>query len=288
MNPILRAFEGPSVPFSVEMFPPKGQLTLDAARSVAQGVAAVRPDFISVTCSAGGSGNSAQTVDIAALVQDELSVPGMAHLTCVSATRQSLDAEIERMRTAGVNTVLALRGDLAHGCQPKDFHLAKELIPILKERGFTVAAAAYPEGHISCLDPKENIRHLKEKQEAGADFFITQLLFDNDAFFRFREQAQAAGVSAPIVCGVMPFLGKGQIQRMIFMCGSSLPSAIIKLLAKYEDDPGALRRAGIQYACEQLVGLARQQADGLHVYAMNQPDIALAAAEALRAEGFRP
>ena len=142
--------------------------------------------------------------------------------------------------------------------------------------------------HISCLDPRENIRHLKEKQDAGADFFITQLFFDNNAFFRFREQAQAAGVTIPIVCGVMPFLGKGQIQRMIFMCGSSLPSAIIKLLAKYEDNPEALRQAGIRYACEQLVELARQQVDGLHVYAMNQPDIALAAAEALRAEGFRP
>lgn len=288
MNPILRAFEGPSVPFSVEMFPPKGQLTLDAARLVAQGVAVARPDFISVTCSAGGSGNSAQTVDIAALVQDELSVPGVAHLTCASTTRQSLDEEMERMRAAGVNTVLALRGDLAPGCQPQDFHLAKDLIPILKERGFTVAAAAYPEGHISCLDPRENIRHLKEKQDAGADFFITQLFFDNNTFFRFREQAQAAGVTIPIVCGVMPFLGKGQIQRMIFMCGSSLPSAIIKLLAKYEDNPEALRQAGIRYACEQLVELARQQVDGLHVYAMNQPDIALAAAEALRAEGFRP
>ncbi|MCI8366394.1 MAG: methylenetetrahydrofolate reductase [NAD(P)H] [Eggerthellaceae bacterium] len=289
MNSVFETLSGTQLPFSVEMFPPKGQLTLDAARQVVAGVAKARPDFISVTCSAGGSGNSSQTVDIAALIQDEFSIPGVAHLTCVGATRAGIEAEMARMKAAGVGTVLALRGDLpAEGnAAGGDFRYAKDLIPLLKQEGFTVAAAAYPEGHITCLSPQDNIRHLREKQEAGADFFITQLFFGNEAFYRFHEPALAAGVGAPIICGIMPFLGKSQIQRMIFMCGSSLPAGIIKLLAKYEDDPAALRQAGIEYACEQLVDLANHQVDGVHVYAMNHPDIACAAADALADKGFR-
>ena len=153
--------------------------------------------------------------------------------------------------------------------------------------GLCVGAAAYPEGHIDCLDPRENIRHLRAKQDAGADFFITQLFFNNDDFYRFREAAESAGVTAPISCGIMPFLGMSQIQRMVFLCGSSLPAPIIKLLAKYEDDPASLRQAGIEYACNQLVDLGRHGVDGLHVYAMNQPDIACAAAEAVAAAGLR-
>ncbi|MEC4273011.1 methylenetetrahydrofolate reductase [Adlercreutzia sp. R25] len=276
-------------PFSVEMFPPKGQLTLDAAREVVEGLRAASPDFISVTCSAGGSGNGSggQTVTIAELIQDEAAIPAVAHFTCVSATRDSVNQAISDLRAACVRTVLALRGDLVEGQEPADFPYACELIPLLKDAGFCVGAAAYPEGHIDCLDPRENLRHLKAKQEAGADFFITQLFFNNDDFYRFRDDAAAVGVTAPITCGIMPFLGKSQIQRMVFLCGSSLPAPIIKLLAKYEDDPASLRQAGIEYACNQLVDLGRQGVDGLHVYAMNQPDIAHAAAGAIAAAGLR-
>lgn len=198
------------IPFSVEMFPPKGQLTLDAARKVVEGLRAASPDFISVTCSAGGSGNGhgGQTVAIAELIQNEAATPAVAHFTCVSATASSVATEVEALRAAGVKTVLALRGDLVDGQQPADFRYACELIPRLKEVGLCVGAAAYPEGHIDCLDPRENIRHLRAKQDAGADFFITQLFFNNDDFYRFREAAESAGVTAPISCGIMPFLGK--------------------------------------------------------------------------------
>lgn len=184
------------IPFSAEMFPPKGQLTLDAARKVVEGLRAASPDFISVTCSAGGSGNGSggQTAAIAELVQN---IPAVAHFTCVSATRASVDDAVEALRAAGVKTVLALRGDLVDGQQPADFRYAYELIPRLKAAGLCVGAAAYPEGHIDCLDPRENIRHLRAKQDAGADFFITQLFFNNDDFYRFREAAESAGVAAP-------------------------------------------------------------------------------------------
>ena len=276
------------MPFSVEMFPPKGSLTLDTAREVVGGLAQAQPDFISVTCSAGGSGNGGQTVPIAQLVQQMAKVPAVAHFTCVNATRATVDDAIAAMGEAGIRTVLALRGDLIDGQEPADFHYAADLIPLLKQAGFCVGAAAYPEGHIDCLDERLNLEHLRAKQDAGADFFVTQLFFRNDDFYRFREHAVAAGVTVPITCGIMPFLGKSQIQRMVFMCGSSLPAPIIKLLAKYESDPASLRQAGIEYACEQLVDLGRHGVDGLHVYSMNQPDIAQAAAEAIAAAGLRP
>ena len=181
--------------------------------------------------------------------------------------------------------MLALRGDAVPGSSPKDFKFAKDLIPIVREAGFCVGAAAYPEGHIDCLDFAASIRHLKEKQDAGAQFFVTQLFFDNELALRFLDAARKAGITAPITFGIMPFLSKAQISRMVFMCGASLPSPIIKLLAHYEDDPKALRQAGIDYACRQFVDLAKEGVDGLHVYTMNRPDIAAAAVTALRESG---
>ncbi|MEC4183504.1 methylenetetrahydrofolate reductase [Adlercreutzia sp. R21] len=287
MQSVAQLFAPRSIPFSVEMFPPKGSLTLEDARQVVGGMALARPDFISVTCSAGGSGNGGHTVDVAALIQNEANIPAVAHLTCVNSTRATVEAAIAVMKEAGITTVLALRGDKVPGAEAGDFSHGADLIPLLKDAGFCVGAAAYPEGHIDCLDLDEDVRYLRAKQDAGADFFVTQLFFDNADFYRFRERALSAGVTRPITCGVMPFLGKSQIQRMVFLCGSSLPSPIVKLLAKYEDDPAALRQAGVDYACRQLVDLARNQVDGVHVYSMNHPDIAQAAARALADAGFR-
>lgn len=295
MNTPASILKPAAIPFSIEIFPPKGQLTLDAARDVVAGMAQAHPDFISVTCSAGGSGNGSQTVEVASLIQSEVGIPSVAHLTCLNSSRETVDATIAAMKAAGITTVLALRGDpvkksaassTAAAGTPGFAH-ATDLIPLLKDAGFCVGAAAYPEGHIDCLDLQADIEHLKRKQDAGADFFITQLFFDNDDFYRFRERARAAGITRPITCGVMPFLGKSQIERMVFLCGSSLPSPIIKLLARYEDDPAALRQAGIDYACAQLVDLGRNRVDGVHVYSMNHPDIALAAARALAEAGLR-
>lgn len=270
-------------PLSFEIFPPKGDLTLGAAREVAGQLAQLDPSFISVTYSAGGSGNKRATADIAALIQDEFRIPTVAHLTCIDATERSIEEAMADLRAKGLRNVLALRGDLAPGQRPSpSFRYASDLIEKLAAGGFCVGAAAYPEGHISCFDARENIEHLKRKQDAGARFFVTQLFFDNELFYRFREDAAAAGIRAPIACGIMPFLGKDQIQRMVFLCGASLPSPVIKLLAKYEDSPDDLRKAGIEYAVAQLVDLAAHGADGLHVYTMNKPAIACASAKALR------
>lgn len=287
MENVQNIFQNCKLPVSFEIFPPKGELTLEAAREVAGGIARINPDFISVTYSAAGSGNGHATTAVAAMIQDELNIPSVAHLTCISATKESLEAAIADMRSRGINTVLALRGDLVDGQEPPIYHFAKDLIPLLKDAGFCVGAAAYPEGHITCEDDAANIEHLKQKQDAGADFFVTQLAFDNDHIYRFLDAAEAAGVSAPITCGIMPFMSKSQLSRMVFMCGSSLPSPVIKLLAKYEDDPAALRQAGVEYASKQLVDLAAHGVPGLHVYSMNHPDIAAATMEALRQAGFR-
>ena len=274
-------------PISFEMFPPKGELTLEHAREVSEQFQDLHPDFVSVTYSAGGSGNSGATAKIASMLTHDFGITSVAHLTCISLTHDELQRKIDEMHLAGVENVLALRGDLPQGTSPTEaahaeYPYAKDLIPALVDAGFCVGAAAYPEGHITCENLELSVEHLKQKQDAGASFFVTQLFFDNECFFRFREMADRAGITVPITAGIMPFMSKQQISRMVFMCGASLPSPVIKLLAKYEDDPDALREAGIEYACRQLEGLRDAGADGLHVYTMNRPSVARAAVEALR------
>ena len=248
-----------TAPVSFEMFPPKGELTLDTAREVAGNLCKLSPSFVSVTCSAGGSGNGAHA-DIA--------------------------AKIDEYRTTGVENILALRGDLPAGATEddkpaSDYAYARDLIPELVDAGFCVGAAAYPEGHIACEDLNLSVEHLKQKQDAGASFFVTQLFFDNECFFRFRELADKVGITVPITAGIMPFMGKSQISRMVFMCGASLPSPVIKILAKYENDPESLQAAGVDYAARQLCDLKEHGADGLHLYTMNRPAIAATIMERL-------
>lgn len=268
-------------PLSFEIFPPRGDLTEVEARRVAGELAELDPAFISVTYSAGGSGNSGATTKVASLIQNELGVPSVAHLTCQGLTRDMLEEKIAEMRAAGIKNVLALRGDPRPDAPQGDFAYAADVIPVLREAGFCVGAAAYPEGHVTCTSLKDDIAHLREKQDAGAQFLVTQLFFDNEDFFRFRDLAARAGITAPITCGIMPFMSKNQVSRMIFMCGASLPSPIIRLLNRYEGDDEALRRAGIEYAAAQLRGLRDAGADGLHVYTMNKPAVARAICELL-------
>lgn len=267
---------------SYEIFPPRGELTLDAASTILSKLSSYNPGFISVTCSAGGSDNNQSTNRIAALIQDGFGLTSIAHITCVGATDASLKSSIADLKAKGIKNVLALRGDLPNHSKPLNFPYAKDIIPILKDEGFCVGAAAYPEGHITCDSPKANMDHLKAKCDAGADFFVTQLAFDNECIYRFIEDVRGAGIDRPITIGIMPFLSKSQISRMVFMCGASLPSTVIKLLAKYEDDRVALRQAGIEYACRQMHDLAEAGVDGIHAYTMNHDDIASQTYETLR------
>lgn len=267
---------------SFEMFPPKGALTLDEAHVIAGELAPLDPTFVSVTCSAGGSGNGGATLEIASMLARDLGVTSVAHLTCMGLTREGLDEKVAAFRAAGVENVLALRGDPVPGAGAADYPLARDLVADLAEAGFCVGAAAYPEGHIACDDLMEDVRRLRQKQDAGARFLVTQLCFDNETILRFLDRAHAAGITVPIAVGIMPFMSKQQLARMVFMCAASLPSPIIKLLAKYEDNPESLRQAGVDYACRQLDGLRAQGVDRLHVYAMNRPAVAKACAAAVR------
>ncbi|MCL2495902.1 MAG: methylenetetrahydrofolate reductase [Clostridiales bacterium] len=274
--------------FSLEVFPPKKETDSDveALYGTLAHIAKLSPDFISVTCGAGGIGGKNKTADIADHIQKQHGVISLAHLTCAAATRMEVGSTLTDMRLCGVDNVLALRGDIPFDAQPDalaDYRHAEELIRDLRgrDKDLCIGAACYPEGHIECDDFETGIVHLLRKQEAGADFFITQLFFENEVFYRFMERAGAAGITLPVSAGVMPILSRAQIQRMIFLCGASLPSRIIKILHKYEHQPSDLRAAGIEYAAAQVKELAEHGAAGVHIYTMNRPEIAEACASAL-------
>lgn len=274
--------------FSFEIFPPKGELPLEEAYAIAAEMASDRPDWISVTYSAGGSGNSGNTASIAASLERDLSVTALAHLTCLGSTRADVDAYVGSLAEAGVENVLALRGDRAPGREAIDFAHASDLIAYLRSRGYDlcVGAACYPEGHVESPTEEESFRALYLKQEAGADYLVSQLFFDNEDFYRFRERCLRHRVRLPIVAGIMPFTSVKQIQRMAFTCGASIPAKVVKRLVLAGDDPADQARAGVEYACEQLADLAANGVDGLHVYSMNRPAVAHAAREALVACGY--
>lgn len=261
-------------PVSFEIFPPKGELDIPSFRNMMDGFSKLNPDFISVTYSAGGGGNSHKTIDLASIIQNEYSIPAIAHLTCINSNKQEVDGVIDSIVENGIKSVLALRGDIVEGKVPTDFKFAKELIPLLKERNLRVGAACYPEGHVTCENLDDDIRYLKEKEDAGADFFLSQLFFDNYSYYKFLERADKQGITKPIHAGIMPISSKSQIMRMIFMCGASLPRDIILILNKYENSPDDLRKAGIEYASKQIIDLMKNGVDGIHIYSMNKPETA--------------
>lgn len=269
-------------PISFEIFPPKGELSMESFRETLSALSALSPDFISVTCSAGGSGNHDRTAELAGIIQKEYGIVSCAHLTCVNSDSVQLAADVERLQANGIENVLALRGDIIPGVSTRVFAHAVELMEYLHGKGFCIGGACYPEGHIECSDPAEDLQYLYLKQQAGAEFFVSQLFFDNDCFYRFLDKAGKIGITIPILPGVMPILSKAQIERMIFTCGASLPSAIIRILTRYEKDPESLRKAGIDYAVSQICELRENGADGIHIYTMNRPQIATQLLDGMR------
>lgn len=261
--------------FSLEVFPPKKTSSVDVIYKTLEELGDIHPDFISVTFGAGGSGNSRYALDIASKIRENGIIP-MLHLPCINFTKEEIDSALDEAKSRGIENILALRGDINPDITPiKQFSHASDLIPYIKTRGdFDVAGACYPEGHPDSETLDEDIENLRKKVDSGADHLITQLFFDNDYFYNFRDKAVKAGINVPIEAGIMPVVNKNQIERMVTTCGASLPHKFVKIMQKYGQNPEAMRDAGIAYAINQIVDLAASDVDGIHLYSMNNAYVA--------------
>ena len=266
------------VTLSFEVFPPKTSSSYESVAHATQEIAALRPDFMSVTYGAGGS-NSKNTAYIASHLKNNLSIPSLAHLTCVANSKDDIKVKLQEYKDLGIENILALRGD-----KPKDYdgeifpgyHYANELVEAIKDFGdFCVGGACYPECHPDSPSLDADIENLKVKVDAGVDFLVTQMFFDNDEFYKFRDKLAKKGINKPITAGIMPLTNAGQIQRMAILSGgASMPSKFLRMISKYQDNPEALKQAGIAYAVDQIIDLLSNDIDGIHLYTMNKPETA--------------
>lgn len=264
---------------SFEVFPPKRDGEFDAAFETLDALSTLSPDFISVTYGAGGS-KSKKTIEIASYIQNKLQIPALAHLTCVGCKQNDLMEVIEDLKANNLSHVLALRGDRPKDMtdeqyNSRDFIYATEMIRFLKsETDITIAGACYPEKHYESFSMESDLLHLKEKQDAGAQFLISQLFFDNDYFYAFREKAAKKGITIPICAGIMPITTAKQIGTTVSLSGSAVPKAMADIIANYGDNPEDMRKAGIDYAIRQIRDLKENGVDGVHLYTMNKPKMA--------------
>lgn len=261
---------------SFEVFPPKPDDDIKGIYETLDGLSGLRPDFISVTYGAGGGANCSKTLTIASDIKNKYGIESVAHLPCIGLKRENVLEILQKFRENGIENILALRGDIsAESFVPGDFSHADELIEFISQNGdFNILAACYPEGHPESKNTVEDIRNLRRKVDAGADQLVTQLFLDNDYFYAFRERTELAGINVPIEAGIMPVTNKKQIERMVKMCGVQLPGKFMTMIERYENNPVALRDAGIAYAIDQIVDLISQGVDGIHLYTMNKPYIA--------------
>ena len=273
---------GKKTVFSFEVFPPKKDSPVEVIYDTLDELQGLSPDFISVTFGAGGSGNSRYALEIASKIKESGTIP-MLHLPCINFTKSEIDSTLKEAQQRGIENLLALRGDINPDIPPvDDFHYASDLITYIKSKGdFDIAGACYPECHPDAENMVEDIKNLRAKVDAGADHLISQLFFDNDSFYAFREKAAIAGINVPIEAGIMPVVNKNQIERMVTTCGASLPAKFVRIMTKYEHSPEALRDAGIAYAVNQIVDLVASGVDGIHLYTMNKPYVARKICEAV-------
>ncbi|WP_196001329.1 methylenetetrahydrofolate reductase [NAD(P)H] [Clostridium sp. 1001271B_151109_B4] len=269
-------FKKKDLVFSFEIFPPKTTSSVETIYKTLEELKDLKPDFISVTYGAGGSLVNNKTIELSSLVKEKYGVEAVAHLTCINSTKGEIDYILNDLKGHGIENILALRGDIPNGGILKgDFKYAYELISHIKKRGdFNIAAACYPEGHVKGKNLKEDLVHLKLKEESGATHFISQLFFDNNYFYNFLEEKDKLNIKSSIEAGIMPVTNKAQIERLTSLCGVNLPEKFIKIVNKYEYDREALRDAGIAYAVEQIVDLVSSGVDGIHLYTMNNPYVA--------------
>lgn len=273
---------GKKTVYSFEVFPPKKTSPVEVIYDTLDELNGLKPDFISVTFGAGGSGNSKYALDIASRIKASGITP-MLHLPCINFTKAEIDAALSEAQERGIENILALRGDINPDIPPVDeFRHASDLINYIKTKGdFDIAGACYPECHPDADNIIDDITNLRRKVDAGADHLVTQLFFDNDSFYEFREKAAIAGINVPIEAGIMPVVNKNQIERMVTTCGASLPKKFVRIMTRYEHSPEALCDAGIAYAVDQIVDLVASGVDGIHLYTMNKPYVARKISEAV-------
>lgn len=272
---------------SFEVFPPKKDGEFEAAFQIMDELSLLKPDFISVTYGAGGS-KSKKTIEIASYIQNQLNIPAMVHLTCVGNRKEEILAVVSEMKKHNLTHILALRGDRPKDMtdeqfQSREFTYASDLMQFLKANtDLHFGGGCYPEKHFECFSMESDLNHLRIKQDAGAEFFISQLFFDNDFYYSFLERASKKGITVPILAGIMPITSAKQIGTTISLSGSSVPKALSDIVAKYSDNPEEMRKAGIDYAIRQILDLRQNGIDDIHLYTMNKPQIAKEILEGIR------
>lgn len=273
-------FKDDKLSLSFEVFPPKTDTVFESVKHATEEIAKLRPSFMSVTYGAGG-GTSKYTLEIAKNIKANYGVPTLAHLTCVSSTRETVRERIEDMKAAGIENVMALRGDIPAGLENADrshwdYKHAIELVRDLRESGadFCIGGACYPEIHPESATQKEDIKYLKEKVDAGCEFLTTQMFFDNNLLYNFLYKIREAGITVPIIPGIMPITNGNQVDRAIKLSGSFMPQRFKSLVDKFGTTPAAMKQAGIAYATDQIIDLFANGIKNVHVYSMNKPDVA--------------
>ena len=265
---------------SFEVFPPKTDTAFDSVKMATEEIAKLKPSFMSVTYGAGG-GTSKYTLEIAKNIKQRYNVPTLAHLTCVSSTKETVREKIMQMKEAGIENVMALRGDLTPEMEGLDrshwdYRYAIDLIRDIKESGadFCIGGACYPEIHPESINQKEDIKYLKEKVQAGLSFLTTQMFFDNNLLYNFLYKIREAGITVPVVPGIMPITNANQVERAVKLSGSFVPQRFKSLVDKFGSSPDAMKQAGIAYATDQIIDLFANGITNVHVYSMNKPDVA--------------
>jgi len=262
--------------FSFEVFPPKAGMPIEPTLDAVAKIATLKPDFISVTYGAGGS-NSKNTIEVAKAIQDLNQSTALAHLTCIASTKQQVVSQLNELKNAGIENILALRGDMPKdGTQTAmDYKHASDLILDIKKNGnFCIGAACYPECHQECEHQDKDLEFLKMKVDNGCDFLTTQMFFDNTVLYSFLYRMMAKNIDVPVIAGVMPVTNGKQIARSCALSGATLPNRFRRIADKYGDDPASMKQAGIAYATEQIIDLLANGVRGIHVYTMNKPDVA--------------
>ena len=277
---IINLLKSEKLSLSFEVFPPKTDSAFDSVKTATEEIAKLKPSFMSVTYGAGG-GTSKYTLDIAKNIKQMYGVPTLAHLTCVSSTKETVLERIEDIKNSGVKNIMALRGDLTPELENSDRSLwhyrnAVDLVRELKEINpdFCIGGACYPEIHPESSNQKEDIKYLKEKVDAGCDFLTTQMFFDNNLLYNFLYKIREAGITVPVIAGIMPITNANQVERAIKMSGSHMPQRFKSLVDKFGSNTDAMKQAGIAYATDQIIDLFANNVTNVHVYSMNKPDVA--------------